>query len=58
VACHSAVRLGDTLDPSEQQRLLDRLVEAPGGTTCPHGRPTVLVLDDAALRKAFRRPSG
>lgn len=58
VACHSAVRLGDTLDLSEQQRLLDRLVDAPGGTTCPHGRPTVLVLDDAALRKAFRRPSG
>jgi len=56
VACHSAVRLGDPLDPSEQQRLLDRLVDAPGGTTCPHGRPTVMVLDDAALRRAFRRP--
>jgi DNA mismatch repair protein MutL len=56
VACHSAVRLGDPLDPTEQQRLLDRLVAAPGGTTCPHGRPTVMVLEDAALRKAFRRP--
>jgi DNA mismatch repair protein MutL len=56
VACHSAVRLGDPLGPAEQQRLLDRLVDAPGGTTCPHGRPTVLVLDDAALRRAFRRP--
>jgi DNA mismatch repair protein MutL len=56
VACHAAVRLGDALDPREQQRLLDRLVEAPGGTTCPHGRPTVLVLEDAALRGAFRRP--
>jgi DNA mismatch repair protein MutL len=58
VACHSAVRLGDALDLSEQQRLLDRLVQAPGGTTCPHGRPTVLVLDDNALRRAFRRPTG
>jgi len=56
VACHAAVRLGDPLDHAEQQRLLDRLVSAPGGTTCPHGRPTVMVLDDAALRKAFRRP--
>lgn len=56
VACHSAVRLGDPLDHAEQQRLLDRLVAAPGGTTCPHGRPTVMVLEDAALRKAFRRP--
>jgi DNA mismatch repair protein MutL len=57
VACHAAVRLGDPMDPTEQQRLLDRLVDAPGGTTCPHGRPTVLVLADAALRRAFRRPS-
>ena len=56
VACHSAVRLGDTLDIGEQQRLLDRLVDAPGGTTCPHGRPTVLVLDDSSLRRAFKRP--
>jgi DNA mismatch repair protein MutL len=57
VACHAAVRFGDPLDPSEQQRLLDRLVEAPGGVTCPHGRPTVVVLEDGALRRAFRRPT-
>lgn len=56
VACHSAVRFGDRLDPEAQQRLLDRLVETPGGVTCPHGRPTVLVLHDPALRRAFRRP--
>jgi DNA mismatch repair protein MutL len=57
VACHSAVRFGDPLDPTEQQRLLDRLVDAPGGVTCPHGRPTVVVLEDTALRRAFRRPT-
>ncbi len=58
VACHSAVRFGDRLDPAAQQRLLDRLVATPGGMTCPHGRPTVLVLGDADLRRAFRRPLG
>ena len=56
VACHAAVRFGDRLDIVAQQRLLDRLAETPGGTTCPHGRPSVLVLDDAMLRRAFRRP--
>jgi DNA mismatch repair protein MutL len=56
VACHSAVRFGDRLDTVAQQRLLDQLVETPGGTTCPHGRPSVLMLDDAMLRRAFRRP--
>ncbi|MBV8526842.1 MAG: DNA mismatch repair endonuclease MutL [Candidatus Dormibacteraeota bacterium] len=57
VACHSAVRFGDRLDAEEQQRLLDRLVETPGGVTCPHGRPTVVVLDDPTLRRTFGRPS-
>ena len=56
VACHSAVRFGDRLDVIAQQRLLDQVVATPGGTTCPHGRPSVLVLDDAVLRRAFRRP--
>jgi DNA mismatch repair protein MutL len=55
LACHAAVRFGDALGPAEQQRLLDRLAEVPGGTTCPHGRPTVVLIDDAALRRAFRR---
>lgn len=56
VACHSAVRFGDRLDVAAQQHLLDQLVATPGGTTCPHGRPSVLVLDDPVLRRAFRRP--
>jgi len=57
VACHAAVRFGDRLDVVAQQRLLDQLVATPGGTTCPHGRPSVLILDDATLRRAFRRPA-
>jgi DNA mismatch repair protein MutL len=57
VACHAAVRFGDRLEAAAQQRLLDQLVATPGGTTCPHGRPSVLILDDAMLRRAFRRPS-
>jgi DNA mismatch repair protein MutL len=56
-ACHAAVRLGDRLDPREQLRLLERLVVTPGGLTCPHGRPTVIVLDDRSLRRAFGRPT-
>ena len=57
VACHSAVRFGDRLDVVAQQRLLDQMVATPGGTACPHGRPSVLMLDDAMLRRAFRRPA-
>ncbi|HVC03387.1 MAG TPA: DNA mismatch repair endonuclease MutL [Candidatus Acidoferrales bacterium] len=57
VACHSAVRFGDRLDIDAQQRILDRLVATPGGTTCPHGRPSVVILSDPVLRRAFRRPA-
>jgi DNA mismatch repair protein MutL len=57
VACHSAVRFGDRLAVDVQQRILDRLVATPGGTTCPHGRPTVVILSDPVLRRAFRRPA-
>ncbi|MGA9114710.1 MAG: DNA mismatch repair protein MutL, partial [Candidatus Dormiibacterota bacterium] len=56
-ACHAAVRLGDRLDVREQGRLLERLVTTPGGLTCPHGRPTVVVLDSPSLRRAFGRPA-
>ncbi len=58
IACHAAVRFGDELDPEQQQRLLDRLVETTGGVTCPHGRPAVAIFDDAMLRRIFRRPPG
>jgi DNA mismatch repair protein MutL len=57
IACHAAVRFGDRIDVAGQKRLLDQLVATPGGTTCPHGRPSVLILDDTMLRRAFRRPS-
>lgn len=55
-ACHAAVRLGERIDMREQARLLEQLVLTPGGMTCPHGRPTVIVLDDRSLRRAFGRP--
>ena len=57
MACHSAVRFGDRLGGDEQQNLLDRLVETPGGITCPHGRPAVVVLEPSFLRRVFRRPA-
>jgi DNA mismatch repair ATPase MutL len=52
------VRFGDELTADAQQRLLDRLVDTPGGLTCPHGRPAVAVFDDAMLRRVFHRPQG
>ncbi len=55
VACHSAVRFGDQLDPAEQRRLLEELEREPDAATCPHGRPTRLELSEQELRRHFRR---
>ena len=55
LACHSAVRFGDVLDPIEQRRLLADLESAEESVTCPHGRPTRLVLEWQELTRHFRR---
>ncbi|HUY08636.1 MAG TPA: DNA mismatch repair endonuclease MutL [Candidatus Dormibacteraeota bacterium] len=55
VACHSAVRFGDPVTPQEVSALLRDLAGTPGGITCPHGRPAVLLLSEGQLMSAFRR---
>jgi DNA mismatch repair protein MutL len=55
LSCHSAVRFGDRLDPAEQRRLLAELEVADQSITCPHGRPTRLVLSWQELKRHFRR---
>ena len=55
IACHSAVRFGDSMDLSEQRRLLEELERTPDSITCPHGRPTRLELSSQELRRHFRR---
>jgi len=55
LACHSAVRFGDVLDAAEQRRLLDDLQVAEDSITCPHGRPTRLLVEWQELTRHFRR---
>jgi DNA mismatch repair protein MutL len=55
LACHSAVRFGDVLDIAEQRRLLTDLETAEESVTCPHGRPTRLIVEWQELTRHFRR---
>ncbi|HKW60019.1 MAG TPA: DNA mismatch repair endonuclease MutL [Candidatus Dormibacteraeota bacterium] len=55
LACHSAVRFGDVLDVSEQRKLLADLEGAEESITCPHGRPTRLLVEWQELTRHFRR---
>jgi len=55
LACHSAVRFGDVLDVAEQRRLLADLEATGDSVTCPHGRPTRLLVEWQELTRHFRR---
>jgi DNA mismatch repair protein MutL len=56
IACHSAVRFGDPLTPETARELLRALATTNEPISCPHGRPTTLILPDDQLRRLFKRP--
>jgi len=56
LACHSAVRFGDAMTPESARQLLSSLAVTAEPISCPHGRPTTLILPDAQLRRLFKRP--
>ena len=55
VACHSAVRAGDTLTLPEMRRLIEDLEACLAPQTCPHGRPTMLHMSTTQLEREFGR---
>jgi DNA mismatch repair protein MutL len=56
LACHSAVRFGDPMTPEAARQLLRSLATTDEPISCPHGRPTTLILPDDQLRRLFKRP--
>jgi DNA mismatch repair protein MutL len=55
LACHSAVRFGDTMTPESARQLLSSLALTEEPISCPHGRPTTVILPDDQLRRLFKR---
>jgi DNA mismatch repair protein MutL len=55
LACHSAIRAGQTLDLEEMNNLLKQLEHTTQPRTCPHGRPTMIHLSAQQLKKEFGR---
>ena len=55
LACHGAVRAGQTLSDEEMRELVRQLEQATMPRTCPHGRPTVIHLASRQLSREFRR---
>jgi DNA mismatch repair protein MutL len=58
IACHSAVRAGEAIEPAEMGRILGALFAlGDGAFACPHGRPIVVRVPRARLDRWFLRPS-
>jgi DNA mismatch repair protein MutL len=55
LACHAAVRAGQTLSQEEMRELVKQLEETQMPGTCPHGRPTMIHLSAEALAREFKR---
>ena len=55
MACHGAIRAGQQLHPQEMAALIRDIAEARLSFTCPHGRPTMVVLRRDQLDRQFGR---
>ena len=55
IACHGAIRAGETLSEQEMSELTRQLEECQQPNTCPHGRPTMIHLSSGHLEREFGR---
>lgn len=55
LACHSAVKAGQSLTTDEMRELIRQLELTTQPRTCPHGRPTMIHLSSRQLEKEFGR---
>ncbi|MDO5115305.1 MAG: DNA mismatch repair endonuclease MutL [Synergistaceae bacterium] len=55
LACRDAVKLGRRFEPEEAAELLRRLECCESPYSCPHGRPTVFLIENKKLMEQFER---
>jgi DNA mismatch repair protein MutL len=55
LACHSAVRVGQSLTPDQIRALLTAMDNVEFAGNCPHGRPAFITLPRGDLERLFKR---
>jgi DNA mismatch repair protein MutL len=55
IACHGAIKRGQSLSETEMKALVRQLEQTANPHSCPHGRPTVIRLSAAQLEREFGR---
>ena len=55
LACHSAIRAGQSMTDPEMRALLEQLEVTDNPHTCPHGRPTLIHFSSYHMEREFGR---
>jgi DNA mismatch repair protein MutL len=55
VACHAAIKAGESLSPSAAAHLVDQLLRSQAPSVCPHGDPIILYFPRRELDRQFKR---
>ena len=55
MACHSSIRFNRVLTMDEMKRVIDDLKKCEQPFHCPHGRPTLICIEDQTLIHDFER---
>lgn len=55
LACRGAIKAGERLTKKQAKDLIEKLDKTPNKTTCPHGRPTTVMVDVKKIHAMFKR---
>ncbi|NLK00234.1 MAG: DNA mismatch repair endonuclease MutL [Clostridia bacterium] len=55
IACKTSIKAGQSMNESEMSTLVTDLLNTRTPMTCPHGRPTTIVISNHQLEKEFLR---
>jgi DNA mismatch repair protein MutL len=55
LSCHTSVRAGQSLSHEEMRQLLRQMEACASPRTCPHGRPTMILMSPGQLERQFGR---
>ncbi|MFO7948094.1 MAG: DNA mismatch repair endonuclease MutL [Armatimonadota bacterium] len=55
VACHGAIKAGESLTGAEMQQLVNDLIQTDTPAVCPHGDPIIITLKGTDLDRKFKR---
>jgi len=55
LACRAAVKAGDRLTKKQAKEIIEQLEKTANNTTCPHGRPTKVMINLENINRLFKR---